>query len=123
MGNAIPVTLYWQTLSKGRQKNDYKYIVQLVETLENGQTQIVGVTEREPYNGNIRTSYWDPGKILLEETELTTNPAFTPEHAGRYQLVVQIYDKNTLEKLPVTRSQGATVSPDQQMLRLAYLPR
>lgn len=121
-GNSLPVTLYWQKLHK-KTEDRYKYILQVVETQANGERRIVGATEREPYNEAVRTSYWDPGKTIKEYIEVEPTQALDLQHPERYQLTLQLYHSETLAKLPVTQSQGATVSPDKQMLEFPYLPK
>jgi hypothetical protein len=87
------------------------------------------VTEREPYDGGIPTIYWEPGKTIVEYTELP--PAAWPqpqtaEDAARYRLALQVYRADTLEKLPVTRADGLEgaldVAADGQTLLLPTLP-
>ncbi|MCX6044144.1 MAG: glycosyltransferase family 39 protein [Chloroflexi bacterium] len=121
-GNSLPVTIYWQKLHK-RTEDRYKYILQVLETQADGQTRVVGVTEREPYNEAVRTSYWDPGKTIKEYIEVVPIATLDLQHSERYQLSLQLYHSETLAKLPVTQSVGATVAADKQMLLFPYLPK
>ena len=73
------VRLYWQVLEKPQRR--YKYIVQLVEQAPDGSTQVLSSLEREPYEGDIPTLYWDPGKTILEYVEFPVPAAA----AGRRQ--------------------------------------
>ncbi len=105
----LPLRLYWQVLEKPQRR--YKYIVQLVEEAADGSRQVVSTLEREPYEGDIPTFYWDPGKTILEYGEF---PApLTPQAPGSQRYYTfQMYDAETLEKLPVTNAGGATLLDD-----------
>ena len=70
-----PVKLYWQVLEKPSKR--YKYILQLVEQKADGQQTVLSAMEREPYEGDIPTLYWDPGKTILEFVEMPP-PAAPP---------------------------------------------
>lgn len=107
-GVAVPVTLYWQTLAKSDRR--YKYVLRLEEQLPDGSWQSVAVTEREPYDGVIPTAFWDEGITVVEYSELPPPaPDFTAA-PDRYRLTLQMYDGETLAKLPVTqRGEGETV--------------
>ena len=65
---ALPLTLYWEAAAPMDRR--YKYQVQLVELLDDGSQQVLSTLEQEPYMGAIPTLYWDPGKIIVEYTEL-----------------------------------------------------
>lgn len=115
---ALPVTLYWQAMTKPERR--YKYILSLVELDANGQPQVVSTTEREPYDGTIPTIYWDPGKTIVEYTELPPAPWPAAEDAGNYRLTLQLYDAETLERLPVTDPGQGEVAADGQALVLPF---
>ncbi len=44
-----------------------------------GSTRVISLSEREPYDGAIPTIYWDPGKTIVEYSELP--PADWPQPA------------------------------------------
>ena len=121
-GSPLGVTIYWQKLHQ-KTPDRYKYILQLVETLPDGQTRVIGSTEREPYNEAVRTSYWDPGKTIKEYIEVAPTASWDWQHPERYHLTLQLYHSETLAKLPVTQSQGAAIGPDPQTLRFATLDK
>ena len=84
-----------------------------------GTTHVIAATEREPYDGAIPTVYWEPGKTIIEYSELpaTTWPRpATPEEAGRYRVTLQVYRADTLEKLPVTQADGLAVADDVTLI-------
>jgi hypothetical protein len=107
-----PLNLYWQVTERPARR--YKYIFQVAERLPDGQLHVLTQVEREPYEGDIPTLYWDPGKTILEFAELPPPaPATTPE--SDRVATLQMYDAETLEKLPVTRLEGGTISDDGLM--------
>jgi 4-amino-4-deoxy-L-arabinose transferase-like glycosyltransferase len=116
-GLAAPVTLYWQTLAT--MPDRYKYILRLEEVGADGATRSIAVTEREPYEGAIPTLYWEPGKTIVEYSELPPTvwprPA-TVEDAARYRLTLQVYRGDTLEKLPVTLADGLRQTDDVTLI-------
>lgn len=106
---AVPVSLYWQAVEK--RDDRYKYLLRLVGPGPDGAEEVLAVTEREPYDGLIPTNLWDPGKTILEYSELP--PLRREWLEGRYRLALQVYHADTLEKLPATASgPGAEVDPD-----------
>jgi hypothetical protein len=107
--------LYWQVLEKPQRR--YKYIVQLVERKADGSTEVVAGLEREPYEGDIPTLYWDPGKTILEYVEFP-QPARPPAEGSERFYTFQVYDAETLEKLPVTKAADGAVQLDDTTVRL-----
>jgi hypothetical protein len=110
---AIPVTLYWQPTSQiGRR---YKYILRLVAS--DGKT--LSTTEREPYNGALPTPAWPAGATIMEYSEI---PPAARERQDKTRLVLQMYDSETLEKLPVTSASGAEMGQDAHTVVLPVAP-
>ncbi len=120
-GLPLPVTLYWQALG-GKPDKRYKYVLSLVAPGE-GAPQVLGATEREPYEGDIPTTFWDPGKIIAEYVELKATPP--SPGAEPPVLTLRMYDAATLELLPVTSSGNFQVLEDEAtvVLPLALTPR
>ncbi len=118
-GSAMPVTLYWQALRPIERR--YKYILRLIADGGNGQQEVISITEREPYDGALPTTQWQPGKTVIEYSGVASLDR--PEgEVGCCVLTVQMYDAETLEKLPITRSAGAQIGEDGQTLILPHLP-
>lgn len=116
-GSALPLTLYWQVERKPEVR--YKYILQLVETQADGTKRVISQMEQEPYNGAIPTIWWDPGKTIVEYTNLPPFPTPSMPEAGRYELAVQLYYADSLEKLPVQEHEQWPVAEDGHVV---YLP-
>ena len=116
-GSALPLTLYWQVERKPEVR--YKYILQLVETQADGTQRVISQMEQEPYNGAIPTIWWDPGKTIVEYTNLP--PFMRPNTAGRYQLTVQLYYADSLEKLTVQEHEQWPVAEDGHMVFLPFM--
>jgi hypothetical protein len=114
---ALPtqLRLYWQVLEKPQRR--YKYIIQLVEQRPDGSTEVLSSLEREPYEGDIPTLYWDPGKTILEFVEFP--PPVRPLAAdAEHYYTFQMYDAETLEKLPVTKVADGAQQVDTTTVRL-----
>ncbi|MCB0132606.1 MAG: glycosyltransferase family 39 protein [Caldilineaceae bacterium] len=107
--STTPVTLYWdpqQTIDRR-----YKYVLQLEMADEAGTWQRVAVTEREPYDGYLPTIWWSPGPVIYEYSEL--NIPHDVIHADDdLRLTLQLYDADTLEKLPITAPGNGLVAED-----------
>lgn len=109
------VRLYWQVLEKPQKR--YKYILQWVEEQPDGSTRVLSSLEREPYEGDIPTLYWDPGKTILEYVEFPPS-AVAPDPNARHYYTFQMYDAETLDKLPLTRAAGGAERIDDTTVRL-----
>lgn len=116
--SAWPITLYWQV--KQKPTVHYKYILQLVEQQADGAWQVISQMEQEPFNGAIPTIWWDPGKTIVEYTNLPplSSPLTTTE-AKRYQLAFQLYYADSLEKVPVATQEQWPVAENGLTI---YLP-
>jgi len=114
-GAAIPVTLYWQALQP--LTRHYKYILRLQEVAADGTAQTVQTAEREPYDGTLPTTAWPPGQVVVEYAEVGA-PDDWNRTSDRYRLVLQMYDADTLAKLPVIVSGDVGRSLDAETLVL-----
>ncbi|MEM7535175.1 MAG: glycosyltransferase family 39 protein [Chloroflexota bacterium] len=117
-GISQPLTLYWQAVSKPEHR--YKYKLTLTQNDDAQQTQQISLVEREPYDGFIPTIYWDPGKTIVEYTQLPIKPfgTFYPLTQNVYA-TLELYRSDTLEKLTVTQADGDGISAEGPVL---YLP-
>ncbi len=87
--------------------------MQLVEAPANEGSIPLSTTEREPYDGAVATGFWDQGVNIVEWTELPPPlPAALSENPAAFQIKLQLYHRDTLEKLPVTESENLEVLPD-----------
>jgi len=107
----LPVTLYWQVNERPQLRA--KYRLQLEHVDDAGVVTALGGIEREPYDGVIGTQIWDPGRTILEFTEL---PWRTPQNlglpGGRLRVSLHLYDADTLAPWPVSDNAGFDTSPD-----------
>lgn len=119
--SAWPITLYWQVTAKPTVR--YKYILQLVEQQADGSYAVISQMEQEPYNGAIPTIWWDPGKTIVEYTNLPpmTSPLINGE-PGRYQLALQLYLADSLEKVPVREHEQWLVAENGLTVYLPFTP-
>jgi hypothetical protein len=110
---AMPVTLYWQPVAPLTRR--YKYILRLVS--EEGD--MLATTETEPYSGFLPTTTWPVGRTIVEYTGVPVSAKVAP---GKTRLTLQVYDAETLQKLPVTQSTGIETGRDQETVILAAQP-
>jgi mannosyltransferase len=116
-GSARPVTLYWQPLVPMSQH--YKYILRVAGP--DGSTY--PPTEREPYDGTVATTFWAPGQTIVEYSQVMTPGLETLDPAaGPYHLLLQVYDAETLQKLPLTAAPGMETADHGETLVLPYAP-
>ncbi|MEZ4677873.1 MAG: glycosyltransferase family 39 protein [Caldilineaceae bacterium] len=125
-GSALPITLYWQVQEKPTVR--YKYILQLILLAEGdagaanslATADVLVQTEMEPYYGQIPTTYWDPGKTIIDYTAL---PPITldPNLAPRYRLTLQLYAAESLEKLSASATGDVVLTDDGQQAVLPFI--
>ena len=117
---SIPVTLYWQPVQTLDRR--FKYILRLLADDGAGGTVTLAISEREPYDGILPTTQWQPGQTILEYTGLTpSEPGRIASGAGLH-LALQVYDAETLGKLPVTHADGRAALADPETLLLPFEP-
>jgi hypothetical protein len=118
--NATPITLYWQVREKPTAR--YKFILQLVAPRANGELHTLGATEQEPYKGRIDTTLWDPGKTIIEYTQLPPLD-LTLQAADHYLLTLQIYHAESEEKLPVAVRDASAQQRNGEIAALPFVPK
>jgi hypothetical protein len=112
--SATAVTLYWQPLEKIERR--YKRILRLVAVAEDGSLQTLSRSEQEPYNGLLPTNWWSPGPEIYELSSLPYFKLFGVPRE-KLRIALQLYDAETLEKLPVTgASEGVTLFDEHTVL-------
>ena len=115
--SSTPVTLYWQPAQAMARR--YKYILRWVQQADAAALETLAITEREPYYGMLPTTMWGPGQTIVEYTGL---PPVNGKRAGAARLALQVYDAETLEKLPVTQADRADVADDGYTVLLSDAP-
>ena len=114
---AVPVTLYWQAVSPITRR--YKYILRLDSDQAEGTPITLAATETEPYNGFLPTTTWPAGATIVEYTGIPQPVGAEP---ANIRLTLQVYDAETLEKLPVLDASSTAQREDPHTLRLAVAP-
>ncbi len=110
----LPVTLYWRVAERPERRA--RYILELVETVD-GIARVLGRIEREPYEGDIPVTFWDPGRTILEFVELPHAP---PTAAADLAFTFRMYDAETLAPLPITDSNGHPLAEDGVTVRIPF---
>lgn len=93
-GATIHVTLYWQ--ARHSDTRDYRVFVHLRD-LED--TWMAAQHDGAPGHGFLTTALWQPGELYDDTHPLTLDRALAP---GIYQIVVGLYDPDTVRNLAVT---------------------
>ena len=119
--SVMPITLYWQPLQPMERR--YKYILRLVIQDNTGSFLTLSTTEREPYHGTLPTTLWGLGQTIVEYSDVPQASRNREEGpASPVRLVLQMYDAETLEKLPITRADRGEIAADGRTLVLPYAP-
>jgi 4-amino-4-deoxy-L-arabinose transferase-like glycosyltransferase len=96
-GETVPLVLYWEvTQALG---GDYTVLVHLLD--DSGA--IVSQGDGPPLGGEYPTSLWAPDETLADERSL---PLLDDLAAGRYRVVVGLYEPDSWVRLPVVDAQG-----------------
>ena len=99
-GDALHLTLYWRALAE--METGYTVFVHLLDREE----QIRGQRDNPPVGGAYPTTLWMSGEVVVDEYEITVDPAAPP---GPHVIEVGMYDPADLHRLPVLDSGGAVV--------------
>ena len=118
-GLPTPLTLYWRVDEATDRR--YKYLLQLVERNPDGSMNVLATVEREPYDGDVPTIYWDADETIREYVELPTQELAAPADGDLY-LALLVYDTETLEKLPVTDAGAGELAADGTTVLLRFPP-
>ena len=110
-GSAVPLTLYWQAQRPLERR--YKYVAQLVRPGDGSGT--FPPTEREPYDGFLPTVWWPQEQIVMELSQLA-GPDPGAEGTEGLQLLVFLYDSESLERLEVTSAGLGQVEEGTRLL-------
>ncbi|MGC8779344.1 MAG: glycosyltransferase family 39 protein [Anaerolineae bacterium] len=107
-GGSLPVTLYWQPLAPLARRYKYILAVMPAETLPATSLR-QPPTEIEPYNGFLATPIWPANATIVEYTGVRVPTDRSPDAV---RLTLQVYDAETLEKLPIAGTDGVEVGAD-----------
>ncbi len=99
-GEAVPLTLYWQTGPLGE---DYQVFVHLVAA----DGALIGQGDGPPLNGDYPTSYWGAGERLADARSVAVDAAAAP---GTAQLYVGLYSLRDGHRLRTTALRWARCS-------------
>ena len=99
-GNALPLTLYWETLQPPGQ--NLNLFIHLIDPATG--EQIAGF-DAPP---SFPTGYWQPGNTIIDARSLPI-PADLPP--GNYELRIGWYNLNDFARLPLVGSTGGDALP------------
>jgi hypothetical protein len=107
-GETVRLTLYWEAVHKPAGDHAYTVFTHLIDPAG----QMRGQKDNQPQGGMYPTYLWDKGERLQDTYDLTVAPDAPP---GDYQIAVGMYDRPTLERLPITDQNGSPL-PDARLL-------
>jgi hypothetical protein len=96
-GEWLRFALFWRAESPLEQ--DVTVFTQLIGP----DGRVWGQHDNPPRGGWYPVSLWRPGEVVRDDYALRLDPAAPP---GRYQLVIGLYDSQTLQRLNVERPEG-----------------
>ncbi len=96
-GDALWFSLWWQAAQAP--DGDFTAFAQLL----NASGQLVWQTDRTPADGFRPTTDWRPGDLICDNYGLRLSKELEP---GHYRLVAGMYDRRTMQRLPMTDSNG-----------------
>jgi hypothetical protein len=96
-GDNLAVSLFWQ--AQRRPAQDYVVTLQLLDDSGRLRAQV----DRPPVGGFRPTSSWTPGEVIRDNYGMALPSDLPP---GRYHLIAGLYLPASLERLPVSSSDG-----------------
>lgn len=96
-GVPLKLTLYWQAMQSI--KEDYTVFLHLRD--QTGRT--IAQFDYQPFDGSYPTQHWQVDQSLSEVREFSLPLDFP---AGKYNLVIGLYNRITLERLPLVNDQS-----------------
>jgi len=110
-GDAVQITLHWQSLR--RMEVDYKFFVHLYDVESDA---LVAQVDVMPHDWAYPTTWWEAGEVVSDE--ITFSLAGVPP--GTYRLGVGVYDSHTGERLAIVdhpphlvADQGRLILPEE----------
>jgi hypothetical protein len=96
--NTFQISLRWQALKPI--EKDYTITIQLLDQTQN----LIAQVDKPPLGGAYPTTAWSPGNQIPDIYDLQLPPGIP---RGVYQLVVGVYDLQTLQRLPVSQTDNS----------------
>lgn len=114
--DALLVDLYWTVRQKPSQR--YQSVVHLVgpQGLRWSTKDSFRPTD---YQGSPPTTVWEPGRYAVDSHEVEPSPGTPP---GRYDVVLTVFDRETLAPLSVLSEEGQPVAPDLTLGQVTLTP-
>jgi len=106
--NKFQISLNWQALQS--MDKDYTVTIQLLDQNQN----LIAQVDKPPLGGSYPTSVWQPGSSIFDSYNLELPGSVAN---GAYQLVVRLYDLQTLQRLPVIPTADSASETDLAILQ------
>jgi hypothetical protein len=113
-GDRVNLILYWQCLKE--MDTSYTVFVHMLDVEGN----MVGQWDSIPQSGELPTTTWVPGEVIVDSYEIPVAPEAGP---GSCTLEVGMYDAHTGQRLVVTDSDGDRLPGDRILLDDLHLSK
>lgn len=111
-GETLPLVLYWRS----DKRNDVDAVVFVHLYSENGE--VVAQLDQRPYFGTRPPYTWNADEIVTDPISLEL-PCHLSD--GRYDLVVGLYDRRTLTRMEIIKSDLTVLADNRLLLRTLTL--
>ncbi len=106
-GGRLSLTLYWRALRP--MEDSYTIFTHLVDA----DGHIWGQWDNPPMQGSYPTTEWEAEEFIPDKYEI---PVRMDTPAGEYRLEVGVYNRETMERLPVFNDKGERLPDDRVLL-------
>ena len=103
----LTITATWQCLQ------EISYNATVFVKIQNEAGEFISQLDRQPLDGRYPTSYWLPGQVITDVMAIALPPGTSP-----HQVNIGMYTLPTVQRLPVTGTQGEPVTNDVITLSL-----
>ncbi|MCB0257207.1 MAG: glycosyltransferase family 39 protein, partial [Anaerolineae bacterium] len=102
-GSEVNVTLYWQVLAPTA--DNYTVFIHLIDS----DGAVWGARDTYPGLGKLPTSQWQTGRYLVDTIAVPVDPQSVSIAPASLSLEVGLYDLSTMQRLPITGADGASI--------------
>ncbi len=110
----LSVRLYWQ--ARARTQEDYAIFVHVNDSLGH----LVAQHDGDPRGGCFPTSLWEPGDMIVDDHQVDLS---VDRPAPELQIMVGLYDRNTLSRLPAFDGRGRRYANDALPIDVVMIKR
>lgn len=112
-GGTLRLVLYWEALAQPAR--NYTVFNHMLDHMLDGSATIWGQHDGQPADGQRPSSRWRAGDLVADVHDIAVRPDTPP---GTYDLITGLYERETLQRLPVER-EGAAPSNHVVLLKVS----